>query len=209
MFTLVWFIILVAVLNKVLNTLYCTQYHVCQTTLKRKKNSKKDKKLLVHHSKKQICENQGKPNQNDNSIPKQDMFDRRMRGKNCENSSFSDIDVISEYFNEANLSLQEEDEWPEVRHWLNLIISSKEFPDLSLNEYQQLIKQPQNHCHIIPNVQCCAEIKDSPFVSKYVSYNDESIVTCSPCGGRKMDTSPFFMPKHSALEPVTMTRTGS
>ena len=116
---------------------------------------------------------------------------------------------IIQYFNEANLSPQEEDEWPEVRHWLNLIISSKEFPDLSLNEYQQLIKQPQNHCHIIPNVQCCAEIKDSPFVSKYVSYNDESIVTCSPCGGRKMDTSPFFMPKHSALEPVTMTRTGS
>ena len=208
-FTLVWFIILVAVLNKVLNTIYCTQYHVCQTTLRRKKNSKKDKKLLVYNSKKQICENQGKTNQNENSIPKQGMFDRWMHGKNCENSSSSDIIIISEYFNEGNFILQEKDEWPETHHLLNHIISSKEFPGLFLNEYQQLIKQAQTNCHKTLKRQYCAEVKDSPLDSKYDLFEDESNSSCLHFRGRKMETSPLFMPKHSALEPVTMTRTGS
>ena len=201
MFTLVWFIILVAVLNKVLNTLHCTQYHVCQTTLKRKKNSKKDKKLLVQHSKKQVCKNEGKTNQNELI-----MFDMWMPWKSFEHSSLFDFVIISESFNERNLTLLEEEQWQEIGHLVNPLIASKEFPLLFMNKYQQLIKKAQHHCQITAEVECDSEAKD---VSRYVSLYDDNFVTCLPYGGRKMETSPPFMPKDSALEPVTMTTTGS
>ena len=208
-FTLVWFIILVAVLNKVLNTLYCTQYHVCQTPLKPKKNSKIDKKLLAHHSKKQICQNEGKTNHNENIKPKLRMFERWMHGKNCVNSSPSDIVIISEYFNEQNLILTEEEQWQEMCHFLNSLMSSKELKVSFLNEYHKLIKRAQNQCLTISDAQSCSKVEVSHFVSNHVSSNDESFITCLPYGGRKMETLLLFMPKHSALKPVTMTRTGS
>jgi len=198
------------VLNKVLNTLYCTQYHVCQTPLKPKKNSKIDKKLLPHHSKKQICQNEYKTNHKESVKPKPRMFKRWMHGKNCVNSSPSDIVIISEYFNERNSILTEEEVRQEMSHLLNPLISSKELTGSFLNEYHTLIKRAQNQCQLIWNPQSCLKVEIAHFVSNHVSLdNDESFITCMPYVGRKMETLLLFMPKHSALKPVTMTRTGS
>ena len=78
-----------------------------------------------------------------------------------------------------------------------------------MNEYHTLIKRAQNQSHINLDAQSRSKFEVPHFVSNHVSLNDESFITCLPYGGRKIETLLLFMPKHSALEPVTMTRTGS
>jgi hypothetical protein len=199
-FTLVWFIILVVVLNRLLlNTLDYTKYHVCHNKIFKGKNKAK-KQLVVSKETSKSLE-MFHPNQITVMEHGRRMILDRWKYGYWKHSSFPlEIVIISEFYNDRNLTKEPRQA---ICHLFNDIISlySENLLDLASNECERLIKRAQKGCQPSSYDEYTSTTERSPLASKIMSHNDASL-TCTPFEGRKMKTVPL-MPTHLALEPVT------
>ena len=193
-FSLVWFIIVVAVLNKTLNSFNYTQYHVYKNS---PNNKKKSSRKLVHS--KQTSSAVYSNHQNQMFLENVCLvFDKWKYGR-WQNASQADVSTISEYYNDQNMTKGQGNlKYTAFKRIISAC--SKDLLDNTVNEHEQLIKKEQKECQPLLQNEYASKIEYLPLV-KFVFPNDAGSIDMF-YGKRKMNLLSFLSTR-IALEPVT------
>ena len=194
-FTLVWFIILVTVLNKTLNSLDYTQYHHASQNIWNGRKKSANNRLV---NSKEISKVFISSHQNQNLLKENVRlsFDRWKYG--ClQQISSRDMIIKLKQFKNTDTELNQK-RITSTLFYVNISGNSEVLLDSALvNEDRQLIKQPQNGCHPLShNDYSCSPL------AKLRSTNEEIFVMLP---FEKIDTEflQVLMQTNFPSEPVT------